>query len=59
MTPRQPTKEEWVQSLEMASRDPLYLADIEQVEKDFEYADAEAASMIDEIEEARLEEKPL
>lgn len=59
MMPRQPTKEKWVHSLEMASRDPLYLADIEEVERDFEYADAEAARMIDELEERRPMEEPL
>ncbi|MBI2171946.1 MAG: hypothetical protein HYU30_08025 [Chloroflexi bacterium] len=45
--------------MEMASRDPLYLADIEEVERDFEYADAEAARMIDELEERRPMEEPL
>ena len=56
---RQPTKEEWERSLEEASKAPLYLAAIEEVERDFEYADAEAARMIDELDEARPEEKPL
>lgn len=40
-------REEWERSLEAASKDPLYLADIEEVERDFRYADAEAARMIE------------
>lgn len=40
-------REEWERSLEAASKDPLYLADIEEVERDFRYADAEAARLIE------------
>lgn len=40
-------REEWVRSLEAASKDPMYLADIEEVEEDFKYADAEAARTIE------------
>ena len=32
--------------MEQASRDPLFLADIEEVERDFQHADAETARMI-------------
>ncbi len=44
---RQLEREEWDRSLEAASKDPMYLADIEEVERDFRYADAEAARMIE------------
>lgn len=44
---KQIEREEWERSLEAASKDPLYLADIEEVERDFMYADAEAARMIE------------
>ena len=30
-----------------ASKDPLFLADVEEIEREFAYADAEAAKMID------------
>ena len=40
-------REVWERSLEAASKDPMYLADIEEVERDFTYADAEAARMIE------------
>ena len=53
------TKEEWRHSLEEASRDPLYLADIEEVEQDFAYADAEAARMLVELEDHRPQKGPL
>ena len=43
------SREEWRRAMEEASRDPLYLADIEEIERDFAYADAEAARMIDEL----------
>ena len=46
----QQTWEEWCRDMEVASKDPLYLADQEEVMRDFEYADAEAARMIDEID---------
>ncbi len=35
------------QALLEASRDPLFLADIEEIEREFAYADAEAARMIE------------
>ena len=44
---KQIEREEWERSLEEASKDPMYLADIEEVERDFMYADAEAARMIE------------
>ena len=44
---KQSEREKWERSLEEASKDPLYLADIEEVERDFMYADAEAARMIE------------
>jgi len=53
------TQEEWLKEMEEASKDPLFLADIEKVERDFAYADAEAARMIDELEESRPKEKPI
>jgi len=34
--------------LEEAGKDPLFLADIEEIEREFAYADAEAARMIDD-----------
>lgn len=40
-------REAWERSLEAASKDPMYLADMEEVERDFMYADAEAARMIE------------
>ena len=40
-------REAWERSLEAASKDPMYLADIEEVERDFMYADAETARMIE------------
>ena len=43
---RQMERDEWDRSLEQASKDPLYLADIEQAERDFRHADAEAAKLI-------------
>ncbi len=46
------TREERRRSLEEASRDPVFLAELEEVERDFQYADAEAARMINESEEA-------
>jgi len=42
------TQEEWLKEMEEASKDLLFLADIEEVERDFAYADAEAARMIDD-----------
>ncbi|MCZ6892388.1 MAG: ribbon-helix-helix domain-containing protein [Chloroflexi bacterium] len=44
---KQLEREAWERSLEAASKDPMYLADMEEVERDFMYADAEAARMID------------
>ena len=44
---KQLEREAWERSLEAASKDPMYLADIEEVERDFRYADAEAARMIE------------
>lgn len=38
---------EWRQAMIDASNDPLFLADVEEVMKDFEYADAESARMIE------------
>ena len=40
--------------LEEASRDPLYLAELEILERDFKHADAEAWRMIDEMDERRV-----
>lgn len=44
---KQLEREDWERSLEAASKDPMYLADMEEVERDFLYADAEAARMIE------------
>ena len=44
---KQLEREAWERSLEAASKDPMYLADMEEVERDFMYADAEAARMIE------------
>ena len=44
---KQLEREAWERSLEAASKDPMYLADMEEVEQDFMYADAEAARMIE------------
>ena len=53
------TREERFRQIEEASKDPLFLADIEEVERDFAYADAEACMVIDRVvEELRSEEKP-
>ena len=40
-------REQRRQALIEASRDPLFLADIEEIEREFAYADAEAAKMIE------------
>ncbi len=40
--------------LEEASRDPLYLAELEILEYEFKHADAEAWHMIDGMEERRV-----
>ena len=40
-------REERRQALLEASMDPLFLADIEEIEREFTYADAEAARMIE------------
>ena len=34
--------------MEEASKDPLFLTDVEEIEREFAYADAEAARMIDD-----------
>ena len=44
---KQLEREAWERSLEAASKDPMYLADLEEVERDFMYADAEATRMIE------------
>ncbi len=44
---REIRREKRRQLLLEASRDPVYLAEIEQLEKEFAYADAEAARMIE------------
>lgn len=43
-------RKRWREDMREASRDPLFLADIAEVERDFAYADAEAARIIDEWE---------
>ncbi|MBI3261462.1 ribbon-helix-helix protein, CopG family [Candidatus Berkelbacteria bacterium] len=41
-------RDEWLsKEFARAAKDPLFLADVEAVQKDFEYADAESASMIE------------
>lgn len=44
---KQLARDAWERSLEAASKDPMYLSDMEEVERDFTYADAEAARMIE------------
>ena len=44
---KQLEREAWERSLKAARKDPMYLADIEEVERDFMYADAETARMIE------------
>ncbi len=44
---RQIEWEKWCQEMEEASKDPLFLADIEEIEREFAYADAESARMIE------------
>ena len=44
---KQLERDAWERSLEAASKDPMYLADMEEVERDFMYADAETARMIE------------
>ena len=39
-------REEWRRAMIDASKDPMFLSDVEQVTKDFEHADAESAGMI-------------
>ena len=39
-------REEWRRAMIDASKDPMFLSDVEQVTKDFEHADAESARMI-------------
>lgn len=43
---RELREEQIERELELAANDPLFLADIEAVQRDFEYADAETAAMI-------------
>jgi Arc/MetJ-type ribon-helix-helix transcriptional regulator len=44
---RQIEWEEWCKEMEEASKDPLFLADQEEIDREFAYADAESARMIE------------
>lgn len=45
--------EEWRLAMEDAGKDPLFLADVDEVMEDFKHADAESWRMIDEMDERR------
>ena len=44
---RQIEWEKWCKEMEEASKDPLFLADQEEIDREFAYADAESARMIE------------
>ena len=44
---RQIEWEKWCKEMEEASKDPLFLADQEEIDRGFAYADAESAQMIE------------
>ena len=46
--------EGWRLAMEDAGKDPLFLADVDEVMEDFKHADAEAWRMIDEMDERRV-----
>lgn len=48
-------KEQQRRLLEEASKDPVYVAEVEELEREFEYADAEAWRMIEDMEEGMAE----
>lgn len=43
--------EEWRLAMDAAGKDPLFLADVDEVMEDFKHADAEALRMIDVMDE--------
>ena len=46
--------EEWRLAMQAAGKDPLFLADVDEVMEDFKHADAESWRMIDEMDERRV-----
>ena len=51
--------EEWRLAIDAAGKDPLFLADVDEVMGEFKHADAEVWRMIDVMEERRPREEPL